>query len=174
MYQRAAHTIHQATANMTTATDPQLAATIVEIADILHALARAWEGDRGGPLTDAADLLDRAAHDHHHRHPGRRGSRAAHLRTMARSIGLSGAVSHDQDRKAALHLIYAVAALADTLGDLRDAQQRLHQTQAARAAATQLRAYNPPPLTPTVARVRPDTTMGRQPMVGRRPAPPHR
>jgi hypothetical protein len=41
---------------------------------------------------------------------------------------------------AALHLVYTFAALAENLADLREAQQRRHQAQAARQAAGQLRA----------------------------------
>jgi hypothetical protein len=55
-----------------------------------------------------------------------------------------GAVSRDQDTTAALHLIFTLAAMAESLADLREAQHRLHQARAARHAAGQLRAYRPP------------------------------
>jgi hypothetical protein len=113
-------------------------------ADLLTATARAWEGRTGGPLTDAAEWFDRAAHDLHGRVPARRVSSAVHLRAMARLIAVIGAASRDQDTTAALHLIYTLAALAETLADLRQAQDRLHQARAARQAAGQLRDYLPP------------------------------
>jgi hypothetical protein len=50
----------------------------------------------------------------------------------------------DRDTLAALHLVFTLAALAESLADLRDAQDRLHQARAARHAAGQLRDYRPP------------------------------
>jgi hypothetical protein len=89
--------------------------------------------------------FDRAAHDLRRRDTRTgRVSQADGLRAMARLIGLMGALSRDRDTLAALHLIYTLAVLAESLADLRDAQARVHQARAARYAAAQLRAYHPP------------------------------
>jgi hypothetical protein len=92
----------------------------------------------------AVNRFDRAAHDLRGWVPARQVSQAGHLRAMARLIAVMGAVSRDQDTTAALHLIYTLTALAESLADLREAQDRLHQARAARYAAGQLRDYRPP------------------------------
>jgi hypothetical protein len=126
--------------------DPDTASAIAAAAaDVLTATAQAWEGRRGGPLTDAAELFDRAAHELRARRLTRRVSHAIELRTIARLIALMGVISNDRDTAAALHLIYTLAALADNLADLRDAQRRLHQARVTRDAAARLRAYVTPP-----------------------------
>jgi hypothetical protein len=53
-------------------------------------------------------------------------------------------VSRDWDNAAALHLVFALAALAEGLAGLREAQDRLAQAWAARHVAGQLRQYRPP------------------------------
>ncbi|MGN9911128.1 relaxase/mobilization nuclease domain-containing protein [Phytohabitans sp. LJ34] len=141
---RAAETVRDAAAAMRAAPISGLASAIAyAAADLLTATARAWEGEAGGPLTDAADWFDRAAHDLCGRVPSRRVWQAGHLRSMARLIAVLGAVSRDQDTTAALHLIYTLAALAESLADLRQAQDRLDQARDARRAAEQLRTYRP-------------------------------
>jgi hypothetical protein len=155
---RAAETVRDATAAMRAAPSPGLASAIAyAAADLLTATARAWEGRTGGPLTEAAEWFDRAAHDLRGRVPARRVSQAGHLRAMARLIAVWGVVSRDQDTTAALHLIFTVAALAESLADLREAQDRLHQARAARHAAGQLRHYWPPaaPAAPHTTGTRP-------------------
>lgn len=97
------------------------------------------EGRNGGPLTDAADVFDRAARAGVWQ-PARATSRSYQLRAMARLIHLLGRVSGDEDTYAALRLILDLAALGDTLADLRAAQTRWHQAQAAHAAAAALRS----------------------------------
>jgi hypothetical protein len=64
---------------------------------------------------------------------------------MARLISVMDALSRDEDTMAALHLVYTLAALAESLADLREAQHRYHQAQDARTAARQLRTFTPPP-----------------------------
>jgi hypothetical protein len=59
---------------------------------------------------------------------------------MARLITLMGRLSGDEDTVAALHLVYTLAMFSENLADWREAQQRLHQADAARTAARQLRA----------------------------------
>jgi hypothetical protein len=63
---------------------------------------------------------------------------------MARLIGVMGTLSRDRDTVAALHLVLTLAALAESLADLAEAQHRLHKARAARHAAGQLRDYQPP------------------------------
>ena len=135
---RAAETVRDATAAMRAWPSPGVASAIAyAAADLLTATAWAWEGRTGGPLSDAAEWFDRAAHDLRGRVPARRVSQAGHLREMARLIAVMGAVSRDQDTTAALHLIFTMAALAESLAELREAQDRLHQARAARHAAGQ-------------------------------------
>ena len=110
-------------------------------------------------MTDAAGWFDRAVHDRHQA-AARRVSQARHLRTTARWITVTGAVSRDRDTTAALHLVFTLAALAESLADLRHAQDRLSQARAARRSARQLHQYRPPAGT---ARA-PDVQAARAPM----------
>lgn len=132
-------------------TDPTAAqATATTAADLLTSLAWTREGDRRGELHRAAEVFDRAARDVHARAPQRL-SRAYELGAMARLVALMGRISGDEDTYAALRLVLKMATLADALEQLRLAQRRLHQAQAARAAATALRAIGGavrPPVTP--------------------------
>ncbi len=150
LYRKAADAAGQAAAAMTGTTDPGVASAIATAAaDLLSATANAWERGRGGPLTDAAELFDRAAHElRRHQGPARRIAQAMQLRSMARLVTLMGVISGDDDTAAALRLLYTLAALAEHLADLRETQQRLHQAQAARAAAAKLRTFTPPPPAP--------------------------
>ncbi len=165
---RAAEIVRDAHEAMRAATgpggSPAVASAIAyAAADLLTATAHAWEGPAGGPLTEAAEWFDRAAYELPARVPAQRVSQAGTLRAMARLIRVMGALSLDRDTMAALHLIYTLAALAETLADLREAQDRLHQAQAAHHAAGQLRAYHPPAGTTGTGTVR--TPMARPPML---------
>lgn len=111
--------------------------------DVLIRTARAFEGRRGGPLTDAAETFDRAAREPHRRHV-RQSRRAGDLRAMARLVAVMGRLTDDTETTAALQLVLHLSMLADNLADLREAQGRLHQARAARQAADQLRAVVPP------------------------------
>ncbi|KAB1125461.1 relaxase, partial [Micromonospora sp. AMSO12t] len=62
------------------------------------------------------------------------------LRAMSRLVALMGRIAGDEDSVAAMALVLDMARLADALEYLRTAQHRLHQAQAARDAARQLRA----------------------------------
>jgi hypothetical protein len=119
------------------------------VADLLTATAAVWEGPAGGPLTTAAELLDRAAHDTTHRAPARTGRSGYSLRSVARLVRTSrptGRAGHGhRELEAMLRIVRAMAGLADAISDLRAAQQRLHQADAAHLAAVALRAYTPPP-----------------------------
>jgi hypothetical protein len=161
LYQRAADTVRQATAAMRGATGSGEASAIARAAaDVLTAAARAWEGRGGGPLTDAADSFDRAAFDLRRlarpvRHPS-----AAGLRSIGRLIAVAGRVNDkDKDTRTVLRLILALAGIADALAEIREAQRRLHQRQAAREAASYLRSYWLPAPGPVA------------PVAWRRPAP---
>ncbi|MBP1782711.1 hypothetical protein J3R08_002561 [Micromonospora sp. HB375] len=113
-------------------------ATAVAAADVLVSLAYAMEGDRRGPLHRAAEVFDRAARDLYGR-VRRPTGRCQEMRAMSRLVALMGRISGDDDAIAALALVMDLARLADTLEQLRTAQQRLHQAEAARAAADALR-----------------------------------
>jgi hypothetical protein len=123
--------------------------------DVLTATARAFEGRNRGRISEAAESYDRAS-----REPLRRpimpSTRATELRAISRLIFVMGRLTHDQDTAIALQLVLQMSILADTLADLREAQQRLHQARSARHAAEQLRtasaAMSP---NPSVARQAP-------------------
>ncbi len=156
--------------------DPAAAQAAAQAAaDTLHAVALAVEGRDGGPLSDAAEVFDRAARAQYRRVAGAT-SRSYQMRAMSRLVTLMGRVSGDEDTLAALRLVLDLAALSDTLAHLREAQQRWHQAQAARAAAAALRAAatNAARLvapTPTVTATADPTVGGRGPaqQTGRRP-----
>lgn len=114
-------------------------ASAVAAADLLTSLAYAMEGDRRGPLHRAAEVFDRAARDLYGR-VRRSTSRSQEMRAMSRLVALMGRISGDDDAMASLVLVMDLARLADALEQLRTAQQRLHQAEAARAAADALRA----------------------------------
>jgi hypothetical protein len=104
--------------------------------DALAATAAGLEGERGGPLTDAAEAFARAGRDCHRQVPERSDTGAA-LRTAARTIALlTAGSSHPAGRTAMVTV--ALASLVAAVADLREAQQRLHQAQAAREAAGHL------------------------------------
>jgi hypothetical protein len=151
IYQRAAALITNATTHIRAhATSPNAVAGIAAAtADLLTALARAWEGSGGGPLTQAVDLFDRAAHEPRRTPPAGTGRPGHPLRIIARLLSTSAARGREQrDLDAMLQLVRAIAGIADTIGDLRHAQQRLHQADAAYMAAVAIKAYQPPTLPP--------------------------
>ncbi|MEU8284167.1 relaxase [Micromonospora sp. NPDC048905] len=113
-------------------------ATAVAAADLLTSLAYTMEGDRRGPLHRAAEVFDRAARDLYGR-VQKSTSRSQEMRVMSRLVALLGRLSGDDDTIAALALVMDLARLADTLEQLRNAQHRLHQAEAARTAADALR-----------------------------------
>jgi hypothetical protein len=138
-------------------------ATVAATADLLATLAYASEGDWRGPLHRAADHFDRAARGRYGRVAAAT-RRSQDLRAQARLIWLMGRISGDEDAYAALNLVLQMARLADTIEELRAAQQRLHQAQDARVAAEALRriaagARGPVALTAT-SRPTPPRTVG--------------
>ncbi|RQX02811.1 relaxase [Micromonospora arida] len=113
-------------------------ATAVAAADLVTSLAAAVEGDRRGPLHRAAEAFDRAARDLYGRVQKPTG-RSQQMRAMSRLVALMGRISGDDDALVVLALVMDLARFADTLEQLRSAQQRLHQAEAARAAGDVLR-----------------------------------
>jgi hypothetical protein len=140
-YLRAAAAVRQAGEAVRGGADPVEAATIAAAAaDLLIGLGVAHGRRVGLPLIGAADLLDRSAQERRRteqRHP----LHAVRLRAIARVIGLMGAITNDEDAVAMLQLLKAIAGLADSLADLREAQHRRHQARDARTVAARLRAY---------------------------------
>jgi hypothetical protein len=117
-------------------TDPAAAADAAwAAADTMHALAAAL-GSR--ILRQAADGYDRAARAPYGRIPAPTpaGNR---LRRAARLLAASAAVSGDNPL-ALVTLVTRLAALAEAVAQLRDAQQRTVQAASARHAAERLRA----------------------------------
>lgn len=133
------------------AASPTVASAIAyAAADLLTATARTWEDPiRGGPLTDAAEAFDRAAHEPHGRTPTRRPPQTGQLRTMARLIATMNATAREVNTMQVMYLITTLAAIVENLAELREAQQRLHQAQATRTAIDRLRAWTPPTSPPT-------------------------
>jgi hypothetical protein len=146
IYERAASLVTDVIGRL--ARDPGgVAGGVAAAADLLAAIASTWEGTSGGPMTQAAELLDRAAHEPTTRtRPARPGSPGYALRTITRLVHHTTENSRHghQEMQAMLRIIRAMAGLADAIGELRSAQQRLHQAHTAQAAAAVLRGYQPP------------------------------
>ena len=136
-------------------TDPAAAADAAwAAADTLHAAA-ATLGSQA--LRQAADAYDRAARAPYGRipHPTPAGSG---LRRAARLLSAYGMAAGDRSISA-ITLVIRLAALADTIADLRRSQQRAAQAAAARTAAERLRSLTrphtqPPPRGPRQGRPR--------------------
>jgi len=67
--------------------------TVAAAADVLAATAAAWEGTAGGPLTRAAELSERAAHEPTRVKPARPGARGYPLRAVARLVATTATSS---------------------------------------------------------------------------------
>ncbi len=159
-------------------------------ADLLTATATQIEGQAGGPVTTAARLFDRAARELMGHVPVRRNTHVGSVRQMARLIGnMTRLANHgagapgQNDLAMALQLIWHLAQFAETLAEIRSAQQRRHQAEAAHLAATQLRQLataNPlggpsdadrsPATPPTVGTPAPGATSTRTPRVPASPS----
>jgi hypothetical protein len=129
-------------------TDPSAASDIAHATGTtLAATAHVLEGRRGGPITEAARIYDRAGRELHGRLP--RPTPVAHsLRSMARLISQTGRARRDETAQV-LALVTNLAALSDAVGELRQAQQRLTQACAAREAGERLRHVATPPAPPS-------------------------
>ena len=110
-------------------------------ADTLTAVASTVEGRRGGPLTEAAELFDKAARAGYAKVASGT-SRSYEMRAMSRLVRLMGHISGDEDTFALLALVLDLARLGDTLAWWRRAQDAWHQAEAAREAAAALRAWH--------------------------------
>ena len=143
MYHRAAVLIGEASRHL--AANPEGAAGVAAAAaDMLTALAAAWEVTVGGPLTRAAELFDRATHEPTPRRPAPVGTPGYPLRTIARILAAAGSRREQNDLRAMMQLVRAMAGIADAVAELRAFQQHLNQAEAARQAAAFLGAYQPP------------------------------
>jgi hypothetical protein len=122
------------------ATKPQAAqALALAAADSLAAVAATVEGHRGGPVTRAVDLFDKAAREPWGR-VAEHTAQSSRLRAVSRSVQLMGRVSGDEDTAQMLTLLMDLALLSDHLASLREAQTRHHQADAARSVAIVLRS----------------------------------
>jgi hypothetical protein len=142
VWDHAARVAAEATAQIRalSAASPDAAADAAWAAgDVLHGAA-AVLGSR--ILRQAADAYDRAARSPHGRVPPPTPA-GSQLRHAARLMSAFACLSGDKTL-APIILITRLAALAEAVADLRDAQQRAHQAAAARAAAERLHAATRP------------------------------
>jgi hypothetical protein len=149
VYARAERVTREAAEALRTTGDPAQAAGIARAAaDLLTAIAQRWEGRDGGPLTEAAELFDRAAYDqrvaaaHDNLH-------ATRMRGAARLILLTASVSRDEDVSNTTRLLLTLTLFLMAWAEMREARGLVHQAHAAREAAARLRSWTPPPAAPT-------------------------
>jgi hypothetical protein len=138
VWEHAARAADQAAAQVRTliGTNPAAAADAAWAAsDTLHAAAAALGSDG---LRQAADAYDRAARAQYGRVPAPSPA-GTRLRQAARLIGACAYLNRDPARTW-LVLIARLAALAEAVAELRQAQQRAAQATAARTAARHLHA----------------------------------
>jgi hypothetical protein len=149
VFDHAAQAAANATAHIrAAATSPAAAADAARAAsDTLH-VAAALLGSR--PLREAADFYDRAAREPHGRIPAPTPA-GNQLRHAARLMATCAHLSGDHASTAAI-LILQLAALAEALAELRQAQQRATQARAALTAAQRLHTNRPAPARQPVAR----------------------
>ena len=127
-----------------TSGDGGLTGLFQSAADLLTVTTRILEGDRGGPLTTAAEMLDRAIREPRNVRSDHRSRLASHLRAMSRLIASVRRLPAQDEEAAALQLVLHISMIAEHVAEpwrlrLREGQQRLHQARAARQAADQLR-----------------------------------
>jgi hypothetical protein len=143
LFDHAAQAAANATAHIRTfaATSPAAAADAAQAAsDTLH-VAAALLGSR--PLCQAADFYDRAAREPFGRIPAPTPA-GNQLRRAARLMATCARLSGDRISTAAV-LILQLAALAEAVAELRQAQQRATQAKASLTAALQLHTVRPAP-----------------------------
>jgi hypothetical protein len=171
LYDHAAQAAATATAHIRAhaATSPAAAADAAQAAsDTLHVAASLLASR---PLRQAADFYDRAAREPHGRIPAPTPA-GNQLRHAARLMANCARLSGDHASTAAI-LILQLAALAEALAELRQAQQRAAQAAVARAAAQRLHIVRPAPARPPAppgARTAADLSAQAFP----RPPVPHR
>ena len=143
-------------------TDPESASdTAWAASDVMRSAAAAVEGHGGGPLTDAADAFARAGRETYGRIPAGSDS-GTNLRLVARAMARAARSNPASAVVQVAALTAAMTALARALADLREAQRRTAQAQAARLCAARLATVAPPsrrdPVRPSGRGDRPDTT----------------
>jgi hypothetical protein len=139
LYDHAAQAAATATAHISAAASPAAAADAAQAASGTLHVAAALLGSR--PLRQAADFYARAAREPHGRIPAPTpaGNQLRHAaRLMASCAHLGG-----EHASTAAVLILQLAALAEALAELRQAQQRAAQARAALAAAQRLHTVRP-------------------------------
>lgn len=105
VWQRAEKITRDAAAALRAATDPAEAAGIAHAAaDLLTAAAHQWEGNRGGPLSEAAEVFDRAAYDQRI-HALRDHVHVTRLRGMARFLLVNAVTASNHDLDAAVRFV---------------------------------------------------------------------
>lgn len=116
--------------------DPDALAAATAASHVLHAVSRLAEGKRGGPVRVAAEHYDRAS-----RPPRRQSAMATPtsraLRGSARGL-LKARVVQRPELRQLLRLMNQLATLADTIAQLRQAQQQAARARAGLLAAEQL------------------------------------
>jgi len=147
------------------ATDPEAASdTAWAASDVMRSAAAVVEGHGGGPLTDAADAFARAGRETYGRIPVRSES-GSNLRLVARALAQAARSNPASAAVQVAALTASMTALARALADLREAQHRTAQAQAARLCAARLSTVAPPsrrdPARPAGRGDRPDTTFRR-------------
>jgi hypothetical protein len=143
IYRRAVILLGDAARRMTA--DPEeMTGVAAAASDMFTALAAVWEGTEGGPLTRAAELFDRAAHEPTPHRPAPAGTAGFSLRTMARILAVAGSRREQNDLHAMMQLIRAIAGVVDAIAEFRTVQQHFHEAVAARQAAAYLATYRPP------------------------------
>jgi hypothetical protein len=143
LYDHAAQAAANATAHIRAcaATSPAAAADAAWAASGTLHVAAALLGSR--PLREAADFYDRAAREPYGRIPAPTPA-GNQLRRAARLMAIHARLSGTRTSSVAI-LILQLAALAEAVAELRQAQQRAAQARAALTAAQQLRTVRPAP-----------------------------
>jgi hypothetical protein len=146
------------------ATSPWAAADAAQAAaDTLHVAAALLHSR---PLHQAADFYERAAREPFGRIP-RPTTAGNQLRQAARVMAACARISGDRTNEWAI-VIVRLAALAEAVAELRDAQQRAAQGRAALAAVRQLHVvrFAPPPPPPGPPRARNAADLAAQSFTG--------
>jgi len=150
LFDHAAQAAANATAHIraSAATSPAAAADAAQAAaGTLHVAAALL---RSRPLRQAADFYDRAAREPYGRVPAPTPA-GNQLRRAARLMATYARLSGDRTNTAAI-LILQLAALAEAVAELREAQHRAAQARAALTAAERLYAACPAPAPRSSAR----------------------
>lgn len=141
-YQAATTVVRSAAADLrrATANDPASNADVIAAtSDLMVVTARVVEGRRPGGLTAAADHIDRAGRESHHR-PALDSRAGRALRDAARILARA-TPPRPGDGRQLVALLDATVSLIEAITELRAAQHRDVQAAAARRAAASLTVY---------------------------------